>query len=202
MTSCSQHALCLRLNAILLIISSSLVVLCAPEQIFNIKQNGVSASSQDLTDAQNGTDVQIKPVAPFGKIALCAPFTTAVQPSARHQITIDAQPQVARSIGATVTNDTLSLDISAFVATAPIRVIIGLPPTALKGLSTSGVGSVIIFPGFISDYLTISTFGIGKVLAHGINANRAQLSSQGCAHAPHRHAFSSLHGRPLLGAPS
>ena len=196
MPGCSQHALHRRPNAIFLIISSSLIVLCATEQRFNIKQNGVSASLQDLTDAQNGTDVEIRPLPLFGKIALCVPFTVAVQPSARHQITIDAQPHVARSIGATVTNDTLNLDISAFVATAPIRVIIGLPPTALQGLSTSGVGSVIIFPGFISDYLTISTFGIGKVLAHGINATRAQLSSQGCAHAPHKHAFSSLHGCP------
>ena len=193
----SQQASHYWLNATFLIISSSLIVHCAPEQSSADKPNVVSPSSQDLTDAQNGTDVQSRPVAPFGKIALCVPFTTAVQPSDSYHITIDAQPEVARSIGVTVTDDILSLDISAVVATARIKVIIGLPSTALKDLSTSGVGSVTIFPGFISDNLTISASGTGSVLAHGINATRAQVSSTGFAYAPHTQAFPLFHGRPF-----
>jgi len=173
----AKYALRPPVNACLLVISS-LVMRYADAQA------QPSSAAPSPTSSQNGPGAQTTPLVAFSKIALCVPFTTAVQPSAGYQITISAQPEVTKSINATVNDGTLGLDVSAVIATNPIRVTIGLPPTALSSLSTNGVGSVILFPGFFSPELIISAAGTGSVYASGINATTAQITNTGWALAP------------------
>ncbi|BDA48144.1 hypothetical protein COCOBI_11-4030 [Coccomyxa sp. Obi] len=134
---------------------------------------GPSAS----TGAQSGapapgpssSGVETRPLTPFSRVALCAPFTVLVQPSTQYQITIDADEAVKQATTTLIDGDTLLLEANSFTTTNPIKVTVGLPSTALSAIIARGTFPAMVAPGFSAPKLSITSSGTSQLNVLGIS---------------------------------
>ena len=113
--------------------------------------------------------VETRPLTAFSRVALCAPFTVLVQPSAQYQITIDADDAVKQATTTLIDGDTLLVEANSFRTTNPIKVTVGLPSTALSAIIARGTFPALVAPGFLASKLSITSSGTSQLNVLGIS---------------------------------
>lgn len=113
--------------------------------------------------------VETRPLTAFSRVALCAPFTVLVQPSAQYQLTIDADDAVKQATTTLIDGDTLLVEANSFTTTNPIKVTVGLPSTALSAIIARGTFPAMVAPGFSASKLSVTSSGTSQLNVLGIS---------------------------------
>ena len=122
-------------------------------------------------------------LAPFTKVLVCSPVSVKVAPStsdSNYSVQIDAEDSVVAALQANVANGKLSLETkAAFTTSAPIRVMVLLPPGKLQAVATLSPADVAIAPGFSVPQLALNSAGSGTLAASGVTASSLTVESTG-----------------------
>ncbi|DBA86347.1 TPA: hypothetical protein ACH3X2_005580 [Trebouxia sp. C0005] len=154
------------------------VSLCAPVvHVHASAYRPAAASSQGLVAERPSG----KPMDPFTKVLICAPFNVKIVPGADYKVTVIADEVVKDAISTSIRQETLTLEvIRNFRTSKPIQVTVSLPPDQLQLVHNKAPKtSVAVGPGFNVRRFTGVHAGDGTLYVLGLNADEVLLENQG-----------------------
>ena len=141
--------------------------------------SSTAAAAGALAPADAPTQVEVRTLEPFIRVALCAPFTILVEPAAAYQLIIDAQADVRSAITTLVDTQTLLVEASGFTAQHPLKVTVGLPASKLSAVTNRGTFPGLVAPGFTASKFTASARGTGPLTVLGLSAQSLAVLNTG-----------------------
>ena len=96
----------------------------APGPQYAAATSGAPAPAAALAaaPAAAATQLELRTMVPFNRVALCAPFTILVEPASSFQLAVDAEAAVRSAITTLVDTGTLLIQASAYSAAYPVKV--------------------------------------------------------------------------------
>ena len=142
-------------------------------------QVSIAAAISAPAPASAPTQVEVRTLEPFNRVALCAPFTILVEPAVGYQLTIDAEADVRSAITTLVDTETLLVEASGFTTQYPVIVTVGLPANELSAVTNRGTFPGLVAPGFNASKFTATAQGTGPLTVLGLSAQSLVVSNAG-----------------------
>ncbi|KAF6254252.1 hypothetical protein COO60DRAFT_334963 [Scenedesmus sp. NREL 46B-D3] len=122
---------------------------------------------------------------PFNTIVSCVPFNFLVSPSPdanAYSVTSSVNAEVQAAVRLRVEDETLYLGFNqSFESPEAIRINITLPAGQLLRVDNSGMGDIIINPGFKTESTALLVRGTGRVFARGLDTQQLEVQASGSA---------------------
>ncbi|KAI3436574.1 hypothetical protein D9Q98_005990 [Chlorella vulgaris] len=135
--------------------------------------------------ASDNAAVPIQELPSFSTVQACVPFNILIEPSGTssgvaYGLQVEAEPQVASAIKATVGGDTLRLETGSFITRQPIKAVVYLPADRLLALDMLGFGAnAYIAEGFRpSNFSLRLSSGTGGAFVFNMTTDSASVQTQ------------------------